>query len=329
MITFGPLQSRRLGRSLGVNNIPSKRCSYSCIYCQVGPTRRRSTKRREYSNERRVVDGVAARMELCRKAGEPIDCVTFVPSGEPTLDANLGSEIRAVRRLGHPVAVLTNGSLLTRSDVRGELMAADIVSIKVDSVDPQVWKRVNRPAPGLDLEEVREGILQFSRQYTGRLLTESMMLRRINDDPREVHRLAHFLARIDPYRAYLTTPVRVPATSVESPSDQAMARLFTIVASHVQSAGLLLPGYPLMLAGLEDAAKDLLSTVTVHPLCEESVAEYLEVTGQDWTVVDDLIDRGALRRTRHDSKVFFVRGHGIAEECEVVHEGPNGRGGHS
>jgi wyosine [tRNA(Phe)-imidazoG37] synthetase (radical SAM superfamily) len=329
MITFGPLQSRRLGRSLGVNNIPTKRCSYSCIYCQVGPTRRRSTKRRKYSTASQVVDGVSARVELCRKAGEPIDYVTFVPSGEPTLDANLGSEIRAVRRLGHPVAVLTNGSLLTRPDVRVELMAADLVSVKVDSVDPKVWKQVNRPAAGLDLTEVREGILQFSRHYTGRLLTESMILRGINDDPRQIHRLAHFLARVDPYRAYLTTPVRAPATSVESPSEQAMARLFTIVASHVRSAGLLLAGYPLMLAGLEDAAKDLLSTVTVHPLCEESVAEYLEATGQDWKAVDDLIDQGALRRTEHDSKVFFVRGHDMAEGCTGVDEDPDGQRGHS
>ena len=306
-IVFGPLQSRRLGRSLGVNNVPPKRCSYSCIYCQAGATDRRQTRRAIFYTVPEVAAAVAARLERCRIAGDQVEYVTFVPAGEPTLDANLGAEIRAVRELGRPVAVLTNGSLLTRADVRRELMAADVVSVKVDAVHSPVWRRINRPASGLRAAAIRDGMRQFASDYRGRLLTESMILAGVNDGPESLDALGRFLAELDPYRAYLGAPTRAPATSVRPPDARTMARVFARVAEQVGSAGLLLRDVPVMLAGSPDAAGDLLSTVAVHPLTEAAVLDFLERSGRGTEVIDDLVGRGAIGRQQHGTEVFFVR----------------------
>jgi wyosine [tRNA(Phe)-imidazoG37] synthetase (radical SAM superfamily) len=308
-IVFGPLRSRRLGRSLGINNIPPKRCTYSCIYCQAGTTRRRETTRRAFISVDAIVEATRARIERCRQTGDRIDYLTIVPSGEPTLDANLGAEVRAVRELGTPVAVITNASLLTRADVRADLMAADVVSVKVDSIRSPVWKRINRPTSRLHLGAIREGILEFARGYKGRLLTETMIVAGINDDVDSMMGLARYLGRVDPDVAYLNAPTRAPATRVEQPADRVMARLFASLSGHVRSAGLLLPDYPLMLSGSGDPYRDLTATVAVHPLCEESVAKFLEEWKSDWTIVEDLVGRGELRRQTYGAKVFFVRGH--------------------
>ncbi len=331
MIVFGPLWSRRLGRSLGINNIPPKHCSYSCVYCQVGPTARKESTRRHFFPVDEIVRAVAERVAHCRRTGQEIDFVTFVSSGEPTLDANLGAEIRAVSELGHPVAVLTNGSLLAHPDVRADLRDADLVSVKVDTVKNSVWRRINRPASSLDLGAIRESILHFARDFRGRLLTETMIVAGFNDEISSIQSLSRFLSRVDPYRAYLATPTRPPATQVEAPSDQTMARLFTVLASHVRSAGLLLPGYPLMLSASEDALTDLVATVAVHPLSEESVTQFLNASSSDWKVVETLIERGELRRQQNGSQVFFVRGGGAGRGShkKQLHEstGPKCGGG--
>ena len=126
-LVYGPVPSRRLGRSLGVNAVPMKVCTYACVYCQLGPTISMTVDRSEFFDPDAVVKEVGRRIAQLRDTGESCDYVTFVANGEPTLDVNLGSEIAAVRELGVNVAVITNGSLLWREDVRRDLMAADWV----------------------------------------------------------------------------------------------------------------------------------------------------------------------------------------------------------
>jgi wyosine [tRNA(Phe)-imidazoG37] synthetase (radical SAM superfamily) len=125
MMTFGPVPSRRLGRSLGINNIPHKTCTYSCVYCQVGRTRRFQLERAEFYEPEAIAREVRKRTAKLRELGEGIDYLTFVPDGEPTLDLNLASTIELLKPLGIRVAVITNGSLLGREDVRATLMGAD------------------------------------------------------------------------------------------------------------------------------------------------------------------------------------------------------------
>ncbi|MGD9237213.1 MAG: radical SAM protein, partial [Desulfobacterales bacterium] len=134
MIAFGPVPSRRLGRSLGINNIPAKICTYSCVYCQVGKTTRMQIERAPFYRPEEIFRDVENKIEQAQRKGESIDYLTFVPDGEPTLDANLGQEIELLKSLGPKVAVITNGSLIWRKDVRSALAKADWVSFKIDSL---------------------------------------------------------------------------------------------------------------------------------------------------------------------------------------------------
>jgi wyosine [tRNA(Phe)-imidazoG37] synthetase (radical SAM superfamily) len=145
MIAFGPVPSRRLGRSIGINHIPPKTCSYACVYCQVGRTSRLRTARRAFYAVDDIVADVARKVDDARAAGEPVDYLTLVPDGEPTLDINLGQVIERIKPLGVKIAVISNGSWLWRADVRRALAGADWVSVKVDAVRPDVWRRINRP----------------------------------------------------------------------------------------------------------------------------------------------------------------------------------------
>jgi len=160
MIAFGPVPSRRLGRSLGINNIPPKVCTYSCVYCQLGRTIKMQVERRAFYEPEDILRDVQDKVEKAREAGESVDYLTFVPDGEPTLDINLGREIELLRPLGIKIAVITNSSLIWREDVREALMKADWVSLKMDSVREEVWRRINRPHGSLQLTSILDGALE-------------------------------------------------------------------------------------------------------------------------------------------------------------------------
>ena len=138
MLAFGPVPSRRLGRSLGINNIPPKICTYSCAYCQLGRTIKMQAERRAFYPPRQILQDVQDKVERTRKVTETVDYLTFVPDGEPTLDLNLGREIELLRPLGIKIAVITNSSLIWRKDVRETLMKADWVSLKANSVKQEI-----------------------------------------------------------------------------------------------------------------------------------------------------------------------------------------------
>jgi wyosine [tRNA(Phe)-imidazoG37] synthetase (radical SAM superfamily) len=171
MIAFGPVPSRRLGRSLGINNIPPKICTYACVYCQLGRTIQMQIERQAFYRPEEVVDAVRDKVQKARESGEAIDYLTFVPDGEPTLDVNLGREIARLRPLGIRIAVISNGSLMWREDVRADLMDADWVSLKVDSMRDDVWRRIDRPHGTLRLGAILDGMLEFAESFRGELVT--------------------------------------------------------------------------------------------------------------------------------------------------------------
>ncbi len=176
MIAFGPVPSRRLGRSLGINNIPPKICTYSCVYCQVGKTLRMQVERGPFYEPEEIFKSVKNKVKSARKKGESIDYLTFVSDGEPTLDSNLGHEIDQLKTLGIKIAVITNGSLINRDDVRADLLKADWVSLKFDSIWKTDWRKINRPHAELELELILEGMLDFSKIFSGELVTETMLI---------------------------------------------------------------------------------------------------------------------------------------------------------
>lgn len=308
-IAFGPIRSRRLGWSLGINNVRPKTCSYSCVYCQVGATNRSRSVRERFFGCDAVVAAVRARLAACRAAGQPVDVVTFVPDGEPTLDRDLGESIRAVAALGARVAVLTNGSLLWRPDVRAALAAADVVSLKVDTVDAATWHRLNRPIGSLRLYAVLDGMCRFASEYTGRLTTETMLVSGINDDPAAAARTAAFIGGLAPARSYVAIPTRPPAEPWVRPAKTGAVRRTCAVflASGLPATALAdaAPAEETPLPTPGDPAAALLGIVAVHPLSEQAARDYLARSGADWSVAEALLRRGILQRVRHRRRIYL------------------------
>jgi len=161
MITFGPVPSRRLGRSLGINNIPPKICTYSCIYCQLGKTSKMKIEPQVFYSSSQIFKEVQEKVEKSREKGELIDYLTFVPDGEPTLDINLGQEIKLIKSLGIKIAVITNSSLIDKKIVQENLTKADLISFKIDSVEEEIWRKVDRPNRNLSLKDILNSLDLF------------------------------------------------------------------------------------------------------------------------------------------------------------------------
>ena len=195
MISFGPVPSRRLGKSLGINNIISPTvCSYGCVYCQVGDTTKKSIKRETFFQPDIIYKKVYQHLQQLSNDNRP-DYLTFVSNGEPTLDINLGSSIKLLKSLGIPIAVITNASLLFKKPIRDDLYLADWVSLKMDAGDNDTWRAVNRPAPDLNFENILNNINLFAGEYIGILSTETMLVDGLNDSVENVTNLAELIKK--------------------------------------------------------------------------------------------------------------------------------------
>jgi wyosine [tRNA(Phe)-imidazoG37] synthetase (radical SAM superfamily) len=308
LLVFGPVPSRRLGRSLGINNIPPKACSYSCVYCQVGTTRVPEIVPREFYAPDRICQEVETRLAQIRETGSHVDYLTFVPDGEPTLDALLGESIERLRPLGIPVAVISNASLLWHKAVREALMKADWVSLKVDAIAEPLWRRINRPHASLDHAAILDGMAVFAGGFSGTLATESMIVRGLNDDEPTARDLAGFLGKLGPDVAYLSVPTRPPAEKhVHTPDEAALNRIYQIVSRQVNKLELLTGYEGDAFASTGNVVEDLLSITSVHPLREAAVRRLLDKTGSHWQVVERLIADEQLKETSYEGKKFYVR----------------------
>jgi wyosine [tRNA(Phe)-imidazoG37] synthetase (radical SAM superfamily) len=308
MISFGPVPSRRLGRSVGINNIPPKICTYSCVYCQLGRTNLLDLERREYHPVAEILVDIEHRIEQARKKGEQIDYLTFVPDGEPTLDHNLGQEIHKLKTLGIPVAVISNGSLIWRKDLQAELAEADWVSLKLDAVEEDIWRSINRPHGSLELDRILEGLLSFSEAYGGTLATETMLVAGLNDSPDHLERLAGFLGQLDPDQAYLSIPIRPPAEDwVLAPDENVLTRAYQVLIRTVPDLECLFGYEGSAFTSTGSAREDLLSITSVHPLREDGMVEFLARAGADWKLVQLLLAEGQLVETPYDGHKFYLR----------------------
>ena len=202
---FGPVPSRRLGRSLGVDLVPFKTCSYDCVYCQLGRTTNRTLERKEWVPLDEVVD------ELKAKLARRPDYITLSGSGEPTLYSRTGDLIDRIKTMTDvPVAVLTNGSLLWDSAVRTQLMHADLVVPSLDASDEAVFQAVNRPHEDLSFERMLDGLIEFRQEFQGQYWLEVFLLAGHNVTVVEIEKLADCVRRIGPDRVQLNTVTRPP-----------------------------------------------------------------------------------------------------------------------
>lgn len=307
-IAFGPVPSRRLGFSLGINHIPPKHCSYACIYCQVGATSHMTIKRQAFYPVADIVGAVRQKVEECAAIGQKIDYLTFVPDGEPTLDINLAEEIEALRQFNIPIAVISNATLLHDQEVRETLKKADWVSLKADSVIEATWRKINRPHGHLSLETMQASMLRFADEFKGKLVTETMLISGLNDTPAELTAIADFLHTLSPHTAYISAPIRPPAeTWVRSPDAEHINRAYQILSSRVTNVELITMPEDIDFALTSDLQSDILSITAVHPMRQDAVEEMLRKSGETWQTVEALVDSGALLKLEHESETFYLR----------------------
>lgn len=308
MKAYGPVPSRRLGQSVGINHIPPKICTYSCVYCQLGRTISMQSERREFYSPEKVSREVKTQVDKALNRNEHINYLTFVPDGEPTLDINLGREIELLKPLGIKIAVISNASLMWREDVRSDLLEADWVSMKVDAVTETLWRRVNRPHGALEHKSVLEGMKAFAEIFKGELATETMLIKGLNDGGKEVEKIADFLKDLRPEKAYVALPTRPPAEKWAKPADEwAINRAYQIFDEKLKHVEYLIGYEGNAFAFTGNVEEDLLSITSVHPMREEGVDMLLFKAGENWDTVHRLIEKHKLVETEYMGKKFYMR----------------------
>lgn len=314
MISYGPVPSRRLGKSLGINNIPSlKVCSYSCIYCQVGITTEYSFSLQEFYPPEIIYSEVEKHLESLKNEDHP-DYLTIVSNGEPTLDINLGKTIKLLKRFGIPIAVITNASLLNLNEVRENLSEADWVSVKVDTNNKEVWQKINRPYPKLKFKDYLAGLSLFSKNFKGILNTETMLIEGINDRTALLSGTADLISEISPSKAYISIPTRPTAIKLlKAPSETVINKAFHIFSWKVKQTELLLGFEGINMGTTGNPIDDIVNTCTVHPLREDALLEILKKNNTDRSILKMLIDGNYIEKVHYQSHSFYIRKFHIKE----------------
>lgn len=297
---FGPVSSRRLGRSLGIDLVPFKTCSFDCIYCQLGRTTDNTMERREWVSFMDVLAELKERI-ACRP-----DYITFSGSGEPTLYSRLGELIEAIRAMTRiPIAVLTNGSLLWQPEVRAELRNASLVIPSLDAGDAAMLEAVNRPHPDFDFEQLVEGLIALRQEFKGQYWLEVLLLAGRTANEEEVRKIADIVERINPDRVQLNTATRPPAevyAHAAGPNRlRALAKLFhcpvDLVEDHRSKGGRAVPI-------IDDTG--IFELIHRRPCTVDDIVDALDLHRVEVLKrLSDLQNRDLVKRRRAGRRVFF------------------------
>jgi wyosine [tRNA(Phe)-imidazoG37] synthetase (radical SAM superfamily) len=300
--TYGPVPSRRLGRSLGVDLVPPKTCDLNCVYCQLGPTAQTTVERREYV----PVDDVVAEVRRELEGGSAPDYVTLGGSGEPTLHSGFGDIAAGIKRFtGVPIALLTNGTLFHLPEVRAACASIDLVLPSLDAGDEETFRRVNRPHPDLTLEQLVDGLAALRREFGGQMWLEVFLIEGVNSSDAQVRRIRECVERIDPHRVQLNTAVRPPAESnVRAvPHD----RLEEIREMLGPRAEIIAPAAELELPAGGQARKErVLDMLRRRPCTLRDVAVGLDIHRNEAVkYVQALLEEGAVRRRQRLYQTYY------------------------
>lgn len=297
-LVYGPVPSRRLGRSLGVDLVPFKTCTYDCVYCQLGPTTHKTATRERWVEPGRVLDQVRARLD-----SRP-DVIALAGSGEPTLYAGLGEVIDGIKAMAEvPLVVITNGSLLGRPDVQRDLAGADIVLPSLDAVDDASYRVVNRPHEDLGFDELVDGMTAFRASFSGEIWLEVMLLDGVTGTGPMVEKLARHAARIAPDRIQLNTVVRPPAEQDARPVSPKMLADF---ATAFTPRAEVIAGAPELNPDQEATAADVLTLISRRPCTVADVAAGLGIhQNTALKALTALVERDEAQRRDHGGGGVF------------------------
>jgi wyosine [tRNA(Phe)-imidazoG37] synthetase (radical SAM superfamily) len=304
-VVFGPVPSRRLGMSLGIDVIPMKICSYDCIYCELGKTTQRTIERKPYMPADAVVEAMEHYFAENREV--QLDYVTFSGSGEPTLNSDIGWFIRKAKELtSTPIAVLTNGSLLYAPQVRRDLLQADLVVPSLDAVWRDAFVKVNQPARGLEVERVVSGIEQFSREFSGEVWLEILLVDKVNAHLDHVRALGEAAGRIAPTKTQLTTVVRPPGAGRAAP----------VSAERLREMASYFDGYVEVVAEVErrqnpayqeKKGDEIVAMLKIRPMTVRDISSSTGMHGNEvLKYLDQLRRDHAVQQSEFEGKDYFT-----------------------
>ncbi len=306
---FGPVNSRRLGLSQGIDLLTTKTCNFDCIYCEVGGTFIHTCERKEYTPTKEIlaeIDKLLAQDDLAK----PIDVFTITAMGEPTLHTGLGKIIRHIKeQTDKPVVILTNGAMMHLEDVRRELQAADIVIPSLDSARPESFRKIDRPAQCVDLDEMIDGISLFCKEFSGQVWLEVMLAKNINDQPSDIEALKEAIVRINPERVQLNTVVRPPLENFAKPLTQEEL-------SHIAEQ---LPGNVEIIASFAKRKHnswrspepgEILEMLQRRPCTASDISEALNLEPEQTNrLMEELTDQGKVLKMLHQGKTYYQPPH--------------------
>ncbi len=302
MHTYGPVPSRRLGFSLGIDIVPFKTCSLDCIYCQLGPAPKKTIHRKEYFSLSDILSQIKKKLS----SGQRIDYITFSGSGEPTLNKALGKIIKKIKKTTSiPVAVLTNSTFLSQKSTRNALMDADLVVPSLDAVTQEIFLKVNRPYPSLNIEEIIQGLREFSQGFKGSIWLEIMLVKGVNDSLSHIRKLKEAIAKIKPEKVQLNTVIRPPAEKNARPLslkklekiNKVFGKNCEIIAEFSREAQKSTPG------NLEGA---ILSLIQRRPVTLADISVSLGKSKNEIIrSLDSLLAEGKIKSVSHKSLKYF------------------------
>ena len=299
---YGPVPSRRLGRSLGVDLVPYKVCSYDCIYCQLGRTKEKKLVRRPYIPANKILE------QICQKLKEGIlaDYITLAGSGEPTLNSEIGSLIRNIKKhTDIPVALLTNSSLLYDSRVRESIMEADVVLPSLDAHDQEGLETINRPHPEINFKTMVQGLITFSNEYPGEIWLEVFILEGINSTEKDAMQFKHWIERINPQKVHINTAVRPSAEAyARQVSPEKMTGFCKVIG---EKAEVITPYTDLEKhkTGV-DVEKNLLNLLARRPCTLDDISSGLGVHKNEiLKYIDPLIENHTIDMVKKGSAVYY------------------------
>lgn len=304
-VIFGPVPSRRLGYSLGINNIKQKICTYDCIYCQAGKTTCCSVDRNCCLSPQELFV-IVKKIESLQDQNIQFNYISFVPNGEPTLDNKLSQEISLLREFGYKIAVFTNSSLLWNDNVKENLKFADYVSLKIDTTKETTWEKINRPHPRLRFETILKGISDFTEAFRGTLTTETMLIKDYNDNLEEVSKIGKFLKTINRDKSYFMIPVRPPLEKFAvAPDHLVLEKISSYVRMEIPKSEMLCCSESGSFFASGNIEQELLSIMSVHPMREEAVIEFIKRKGGSGHCLEEMVKNGLLQSIAYDGKVFY------------------------
>lgn len=300
---YGPVPSRRLGRSLGVDLVPHKICTYDCIYCQIGRTTGKTLLRKEYVPKEEVLEEVN---NFLSKGGASIDHFSLSGSGEPTLNSQIGSVIKGMKGMSPiPVAVLTNGSLLYLEEVRDDLRQADIILPSLDAVSKEVFTRINRPHKGISVEKVIEGLVEFRKVYQGQIWLEILFCKGINDGENERHQMKRAVDRIQPDRIHINTVIRPPTERWAAPLNS--EEMEEIQAFLGEKASIIseFDRHPLSLPEM-NVKEEIFRILERRPLSLIDLSQRMAIPKKELeAAVQPMVEEGKIKTRRFGDSVYY------------------------